>query len=99
MTTKPPKPPAHLAATGKRIWTSVQAEFTVDDAAGLALLRAACEAADRADQARRRIAREGAVVKDRFGQLKAHPSVAIERDARAAMIAAFRALHLSPEIL
>lgn len=98
MTAKLPGPPKHLAATGKRLWTSVLSEFTVDDAAGLALLRAACEAADRADQARRRIAREGAVVKDRFGQLKAHPAVAIERDARAAMISAFRAMHLAPEV-
>ena len=79
------------------MWLKLRAEYVIDDAAGLALLQAACEAFDRAQQARRRIERDGAVLKDRFSQLKPHPACAIERDARQQMIAALRALKLAPE--
>jgi phage terminase small subunit len=72
-------------------------EFAVDDAAGLLLLAEALRAWDRAREAGEAIRRDGAVCKDRFSQLRAHPAVAIERDARASMLAAFRALHLDVE--
>ena len=35
---------------------------------------------------------------DRFGQKKAHPATSIERDARAQVIAAIRALRLAPDV-
>ena len=39
-------------------------------------------------------ARDGQTVEDRFGQAKPHPLLAAERDARAQMLAALRALDL-----
>jgi hypothetical protein len=45
------------------------------------------------------IERDGMTVLDRFGQRKAHPLLPAERDARAQMLAALRALNLDVEPL
>jgi len=79
------------------MWDKLMREYHIDDAGGLALLEAACVSYQRAEDARVLVRREGLVVKDRFDQLKAHPACAVERDARAQMISALRALKLAPE--
>ena len=89
-------PPSHLSAAGKGMWRDMLADYHVEDAAGLALLRVACESFDRSEDARRTIRKEGAVIKDRFGQSKVHPAALIERDAKTQMVAALRALKLEP---
>ena len=91
------KPPIHLRKAAKRLWNDLMSDYEIDDAAGLALLQTACEAFQRCDDARRMIRREAAVITDRFGQPKPHPAVTIERDSRAQLIAALRALKLEPE--
>lgn len=58
------------------------------------LLTLLCEALDRGEHARETIAASGAYVRDRFGQLKAHPAVAVERDARIAVARLTRELDL-----
>jgi phage terminase small subunit len=63
----------------------------------LAVLGEACQAMDRIVQAREAIAEEGAVVADRFGQLKPSPWVIIERDNRLSLIRAVRDLGLDVE--
>ncbi len=89
-------PPRHLSAEARTLWARLRADHVIDDAAGLSLLRAACESHDRAQQARKLIADEGLTSIDRFGQRKPHPAVTIERDARTQMMAALRALRLAP---
>lgn len=89
--------PKHLRAAARRMWDKLMREYHIDDAGGLALLEAACVSYQRAEDARVLVRREGLVVKDRFDQLKAHPACAVERDARAQMISALRALKLAPE--
>jgi P27 family predicted phage terminase small subunit len=89
--------PKHLKGASRQLWIRLRADFVVDDGAGLALLQAACEAFQRTQEARAMIEKEGAVIADRFGQLKPHPAVNIERDNRAQMISALRALKLTPE--
>jgi hypothetical protein len=43
---------------------------------------------------RQAIDRDGEAVRDRWQQLKPHPLLSAERDARAAFLAAFRQLNL-----
>lgn len=93
---KIPAAPGHLSARAKRLWKQIVSEYLLS-AAQLELLRRACEAAGVADQARAQLKREGLTEKDRFGQRRAHPAVAIERDARLAEARLIRELALSPE--
>jgi phage terminase small subunit len=60
----------------------------------LRLLRLLCEALDRAEEARKAIAQVGAYVPDRFGQLKPHPALMVERDSRASAAKLARELAL-----
>jgi hypothetical protein len=76
------------------MWREIIAEFSFDDPASLALLRSALEAHQRSRRCRLAIARDGETVRDRFGQVRAHPLLPTERDARAAFLAAMRVLNL-----
>ena len=58
------------------------------------LLTLACEAFDRATQAREILAVDGIIVPTADGGRKAHPAVAIERDARTAFSRLVRELDL-----
>ena len=58
------------------------------------LLRLACEAWDRGQQAREAIDRDGLTIGTGDGGLKAHPCVAIERDARIGFARLVRELDL-----
>jgi hypothetical protein len=85
--------PQHLSKAQRAFWRHVMGVYELDQhhVKPLTLL---CEALDRGDQARRAIARDGAYLPDRFGQLKAHPAVAVERDARIAVARLTRELDL-----
>jgi len=61
------------------------------------LLTLAAEAFDRCDQAREIIAKDGLTIPTGDGGLKAHPAVAIERDARLAFARLIRELDLDTE--
>ena len=74
-------------------------EFEIADSAGLLLLDTAMAAFDRMREAQRIVAAEGSMQKDRFGAVRAHPALAVERDSRAGMLAALRALRLDLEPL
>ena len=93
------KPPRGLSAEARRWWTAIRREYEVTDPGGLLILSSACEAFDRMRQAQRRLKREGLTALDRFGQRKAHPATVIERDSRAAMLSALKALNLDLEPL
>lgn len=74
-------------------------EYGISDAAGLLLLQTAMEAFDRLAECQDSIALHGASCTDRFGQLKPHPLLGAERDARGQMLAALKALNLDLEPL
>ncbi|MFZ5448162.1 MAG: P27 family phage terminase small subunit [Thermodesulfobacteriota bacterium] len=93
------KAPKHLSRGGKKIWTELQAEYQIVDPGGLLILTAAIEAHDRMRQAQETLSREGATFPDRFGQPRPHPATVIERDSRAAMLAALKQLNLDLEPL
>ncbi len=87
--------PVGMKASGRRLWKGVLSDYDLAPAE-LEILRAACEASDRAADAGVLIEGEGMIVAGRFGS-RAHPAVAIERDSRLAMLRALRELGLDPE--
>lgn len=89
--------PRHITGKARKLWKRLREDFEIDDMAGISLLQNLCEAFMRVQESRIIIETEGSVILDRFQQKKAHPAVSIERDARSQMIAATRALRLSPE--
>src|SRR5258708_2709926 len=93
---KHPEPPAHLEAVGAALWSATVAIFDFDPPA-LAILDALCTAADRRAAARAIVEAEGVCIADRFGQRRANPAVAIERDSVATMIRAAKILGVTLE--
>jgi P27 family predicted phage terminase small subunit len=91
-----PAAPSHLSRRAQGLWRRIVREFLLAPHQ-LELLRRACEASDRADEARKLIKRDGLTTTDRYGQVKPHPAVNIERDARLALARLLRDLALSPE--
>jgi phage terminase small subunit len=85
--------PKHLEATEVALFCSIQAEYDIRDAGGVALLTAACESAQRVRQAREHVAKAGLV--NKYG--KPNPLLAVEREARRAFIAAIKELGLDVE--
>jgi hypothetical protein len=86
--------PRHLPAAERRLWDQITASHRFDDAASLAALTTALEAHVRARKCREQIDRDGEIVRDRFGQLRAHPLLNAERDARHAFLAGLKLLRL-----
>ncbi len=95
MTERLPAAPSHLSERMQSYWQSVVREFLISDHQ-LEILRKACEASDRADEAREILASEGLTVEDRYGQARPHPASQIERDSRTAFARLIRELALEP---
>ncbi|RIK36221.1 MAG: phage terminase small subunit P27 family [Chloroflexi bacterium] len=91
--------PKHLSREAKLWWRRLIDEYGIDDNAGLLLVQTAMESFDRMRAAQAAIEADGATVKDRFDQPKAHPLLSVERDARAQMLAALKQLNLDLEPL
>jgi phage terminase small subunit len=80
---KRPNPPRHLSKKMKMFWISVFERRNLQLHETVIFLKA-CEAHDRAEQARRILKRKGLTYEDRFSQPRSRPEVAIERDSRGA---------------
>jgi len=91
-----PAAPKHLSAATKKWWRAVVDDYALEQH-HLKLLQAAAESWDRMQAARALVDLEGLVVLDRFGQSKAHPATAIERDCRIAFARLLRELDLEGE--
>jgi len=83
----------HLQPQTQRWITDLVRNFTFEPVQ-LKLLILAGEAHERTNEARERIAKDGICIEDRFGQLKRHPAVQIERDSRSAFSKLMRQLKL-----
>lgn len=88
------KPPKHLSPAAKRWFREIATDFSITDRAGLLLLQQAAESWDRAALCREAIATDGATIKDKFGQLKPHPLLSTERDAKSSFLNALKHLSL-----
>ena len=91
--------PPHLRDAGRELWRRVTTEFEVTDAAGQALLLVACESLDRQWQAREILEADGLVTTDRYGGVRAHPCIAIEKDSWRVLLSALRQLDLDSAIV
>ena len=94
---KPPKPPKTLSREAAALWRRLISEYGITDEGGLLLLGTAMEAFTRMREAQAALAKDGLVIRDSFGQIKAHPICVVERDSRAQMLAALKALNLDLE--
>lgn len=90
------KPPSHLRKPTAAWWSEVVASFDAESQ-HVRLLTLACEAWDRADQARKALAKHGITYRDRFGAPRARPEVAIERDSRLAFARLLKDLGLDDD--
>lgn len=88
-----PEPPVHLRPETAAWWRTVLEDFDLEEH-HLRLLRLACECWDRGQEAREALAQHGTTYTDRFGQPRARPEVAIERDARISFARLIRELAL-----
>ncbi len=93
----PSPPPKHLGSDGKAFWKRVASEFDLLEH-DFARLEGACIALDRAKEAREAIAKDGAIVTDRFGQAKEHPGISIERASWNTFRLLLRELGLDDEL-
>ena len=89
--------PKNLGNEARAIWRKLTSEYAITDEGGLEILRTGLEAFDRMRDAQKQIDKDGLTTADRFGQVKAHPLLAAERDARAAYLHALRNLNLDLE--
>jgi P27 family predicted phage terminase small subunit len=88
-----PTPPAHLSRAGKALWSAIEAGYELEPH-HVEVLTLFCEARDRAAAAQKIITAEGVITTDRFGQVKAHPAVAVKRDAEVTAARLLRELDL-----
>ena len=93
------RPPRDLSPAARDLWRSISADYGIDDPHGTHLLTTAMQCFDRMRQAQDLIAKHGLCTADRFGQLRPNPACVIERDSRAGMLAAIKALCLDVEPL
>ena len=98
MKSSPARAPVTLmSAEARAWWRRLQQEYGISDEGGRLLLQTAMEAYQRMRDAQEAVSAEGMTVKDRFGAIKVHPLLNVERDCRAQMLAALKALRLDVE--
>jgi hypothetical protein len=88
------KAPRHLPSHERDLWDRIVSTARFEDAASLSALAAGLEAHTRMRRCREQIDRDGEAVRDRFGQLRAHPLLNAERDARHAFLTSLKLLRL-----
>ncbi|HSA69077.1 MAG TPA: phage terminase small subunit P27 family [Burkholderiales bacterium] len=89
--------PTHLSPEAKAWWKRLRDEYALDDEAARLLLLVALEAFDRMRECQKAIAKDGMIARGSKRQPRAHPLLAVERDSRAQMLAAMKALNLDLE--
>jgi hypothetical protein len=89
-----PTAPEHLAAEEAALFVQIVKSYDLRDEVSLAILSEGLTSLQRARLAREELDRDGMTFTDSKGQPKIHPLCAVERDARAAALNAFRQLNL-----
>jgi len=77
-----PEPPGSLGPAGLALWRSIQGQYQIGDAGGLAILEQVCGAVDRIAQYAQIIDEQGPVIVTKAG-MREHPLVKAEIATRA----------------
>ena len=88
--------PAHLSKPAQALYRAVLSRYILEEH-HVAIFVKSLEAFDRAEAARAVIERDGVLTTSRLGEVKPHPAVSIERDARRAFLAGIKQLGLDVE--
>jgi hypothetical protein len=91
-----PSPPRTLGPIGQDLWSRVQAEFVIDDCAGIELLAQACETADLVQELSQCVARDGKMIPTKSG-IRANPLLRDMLSARAFLVTTLRRLGIVDE--
>src|SRR5262245_2723239 len=89
--------PRHLKAESRRFYEQIVNDYILENH-HRTLLRLACEAFDRSQEARRVLAEEGLVIDHPKLGKRPHPCISVERDSRLAVARLLRELNLSEEL-
>jgi hypothetical protein len=95
-TANPLAPPATLGKAGRSQWESIQSEYGINDSGGLALLQQVCAAVDEIAECTAVIARDGAMVRGKFGP-REHPLLRHQLALRAFVCRTVQRLGLNLE--
>src|SRR5215472_4518518 len=84
-----------LSERSQAIYRDLATTYAIHDAGGIQVLLSGLKSLDEAFACEAQIDTDGRVIRDRWGQPKAHPLCAVARDARSAWQAALRSLNLA----
>lgn len=90
---RPPAPPKGTGPAGRKLWTGVLKDWTLDPHE-LTLLRECVRTVDALDVLHKRVAKDGEIILDRFGEPKAHPALVEARQLKIAYARLLAALRL-----
>lgn len=91
---KIPPPPGTLSAEAKKLWGKILEEMGSWEDSQLWVIRTGLEQWDQMQMARARVAADGQMVEDRFGQMKVHPLLSVIRDNANGVRQTFKLLGL-----
>ena len=90
-------PPKHLSKRSAQFWREVNERYVLESH-DLERLRCACESIDTIDAAEAAIRKDGQFVADRYKVPKAHPGIAVARDARQLLLRCIREMCIDIEV-
>jgi phage terminase small subunit len=90
------QPPRKLGKHDRSLWDALQAEYGINDRAGVELLAQACAELDTIEGLTEDINRDGRVIRSRNG-VRAHPAIRDVRQGRAVFAKLLRELGVSLE--
>ncbi|PYQ85895.1 MAG: hypothetical protein DMG02_26830 [Acidobacteria bacterium] len=84
-----------LSASSKRLFRTLCAEYGIVDTGGCETLRSGLRSLEQAEAAEAIVRKDGRMLRDRFGQRRAHPMLVVARDFRSQWLTALRQLNLA----
>lgn len=83
-----------LGKEAQSLYDSVRKEYDISDAAGLAILRAACESLEVCRKAEVEIEKHGLTITDKYTKIKSNPACTVLKEHKTLMLNYLKALNL-----